>query len=147
MRYLLLEERQHSWHSRPCSPGMEPWMGMEQEAVVQEDQGHVQWDPRCRITHPPGSSFLCPWLTGPSQGCAVVSLRQDIARPFLCLSKDLGPELFRQWKTEDLGQRCHRVSLPLTCCALFAGSLLCVSFQILIFWPNPQGPASSPAGL
>lgn len=140
MMHLLLEERQCSWHSRPGSPGMDPWMGMEQEAVVHEDKCHSGRDPGCRMTHPPRSSFLCAWLTRLSRGCTMVSLHQDIACPFLWDLSFSSSGKLRIWGKAVS----HGVSLPITCCALFAGRLLCVSFQLFfVFWPNPQGPASS----
>lgn len=136
MIHLLLEERQHSWHCRPGSPGMDPWMemdpwmGMEQEAMVQEDKCRAGWDPRCRTTHPPGSSFLCPWLTRPSQDCTVVSLHPDIACPFLWDLSFSSSGKLRIWGKAVS----HRLSLLLTCCALFTGRLLCVSFQLFFYF-------------
>lgn len=115
MRYLLLEERQHSWHSHPWSPGMDPGM-FGSGAGGSAPGGQVPcWmgllTLRCTITHPPGSPSLPLSLAhGPSQGCAVISLHQDTASPVLCLSSVLGSELFHQRKTEDLGQSCHSQS-------------------------------------
>lgn len=113
VRYLLLEERQHSRHSHPCGPGMDPWMGVEQEAVVQGHKCHAGWHRSSS-----GVNYQDLPFSGPGSrtipGCTVVSLHQGIASPFLCFSRVQGPELFQQWETDDLGQSCQslRFSSP-----------------------------------
>lgn len=147
VRYLLLEERQHSWHSHPCGPGMDPWMGVEQEAVVQGHKCHAGWHRSPSGVELPGSSFLWPWLTDHPRAVLwfpstrVLLLLSCVSAEFRDLSFSSSGKLMIWGRAVS-----HCVSLPLTCCILFAGRLLCVSFQLLfVFLPNPQRPPSSTA--
>lgn len=130
-------------------PGMDPGMAVEQEAVVQEDKCRAGWDRTPSAVELPTHQHLPICVPCPG---AIPGLYCDVLPPGQCLSfplfsRVLGPELFQQWKTEDLGQSCQSWGFSSPHLLHFVCWEVPLRFfsTFWVLWPNPQGPASSTA--